>query len=343
MNMKLIVGSRGNLNSTRAIIEGTGGKIDEVYLSVKNSRFGSGRNYVHEVDISEIARQVEIARKHKVHISPAFNTVCFGAQKFNDSFRNEFTNLIGDLREVGIDRLIISDPYIMEIVRDKFPDMKIIVSVFSEVDSINRLKFYNDMGVDRIVIPHELNRNMEKLKKFVEVSKCDLELLLNLGCSHYCARGDTHSMFTGHYVGEMRKKVMGDCYNAYCNRYKLNHPSDFLSQDWIRPEDIYRYEKIGIEYFKIAGRATSTSRVIKTANAYIDRSYEGNIFDLISTYYPFTDRVEEQRNPNSNSKTGNPLYIPNKKLDEIMDILYKCGHICDECNKCKSLFNSLIS
>jgi len=341
--MKLVVGSRGNLKSTRAIIENTRGRIHEIYLSVKNSRFGSGRNYVHEVDISEIARQVEIADKNDIHISLAFNTVCFGAEKFSEGFRNEFIKLIGEIRKAGIDRIIISDPYMMEIVREKFPNIKIIVSVFSEVDSINRLKFYNDLGVDRIVIPHELNRNLDKLKRFVEVSECDLELLVNLGCSHYCARGDTHSMFTGHYVGEMRKKVMGDCYTAYCNRFKLNHPSDFLSQDWIRPEDIYRYEEIGIEYFKVAGRATSTSRVIKTANAYLDRSFEGNIFELISTYYPFTDRVEEMRNPDPESQKGNPLYIPNKKLDDIMDILYKCGHKCDQCGRCKSTFNSLIS
>lgn len=323
--MKLVVGSRGNFKSTQAIIEKTEGRIAEIYLSVSNSRFGSGRNYVHEVQAPEIARQVKLAAKYGIDISLAFNTVCFGLDRFNGEFQANFLETARELMDAGVDRIILSDPYIMELIRDNVPGMKIIVSVFSEVDSLNRLKFYRDLGVDRIIIPHELNRDMEKLKSFRENFPGGLEVITNLGCSHYCARGDIHSMFTGHYTGEMRKKVMGDCYTAYCNRYKLNHPLDFLTQDWIRPEDIHRYEEIGIEYFKVAGRATSTSWIINAANAYLDRSYDGNIFNLLSTYYPFTDRMPGEKTP---------FNIPNKELDSIMDRLYQCGHMCESCGAC---------
>jgi len=331
--MKLVVGSRGNFNSTKAIIEGTEGRIAEVYLSVENTRFGSGRNFVHEVDIPEIARQVSFAGKYNVKISLAFNTVCFGKKKFCRSFQQDLRHLMRELESIGIDRIIVSDPYIMEIIMDEVPEVKIIVSVFSEVDSINRLEFYNRMGVDRIIIPHELNRNLGRLKEFVEKSLCDLEVILNLGCSHYCARADCHSMFTGHYTDAMRRKVFGDCYNAWCNKFKLDRPRDFLSQDWIRPEDVYRYEEIGIKYFKIAGRATSTTWVIRAANAFLDRKYSGNIFNLISTYYPFIDRMPGKKSP---------LFIANRQLDKYMDILYSCGHRCDQCERCGEFYDVLI-
>ncbi len=330
--MFLVVGSRGNYNSTKAIIDATDGKISEIYLSVENSRWGSGRNYVYEVDFQDISCQVGYARNFGVDISLAFNTVCFGLSKFSKEFLNDFLTLLEKAQEAGIRNIILSDPYLMEITKREAPSLRIIVSVFSEVDSELRLRFYNELGVHRIIIPHELNRNLEKLKRFVEISSCDLEVILNLGCSHYCARGDAHSMFTGHYTGNMRKRVIGDYYTSYCNRFKLNYPWKFLSQDWIRPENIYRYEEIGIKYFKVAGRATSTQWIIRTAKAYLKRSYEGNIFELISSYYPFTDRMPKK----------SPFYIPNKKIDEIIDHLYQCGHKCYKCNVCEDFYKALV-
>lgn len=330
--MKLVVGSRGNFESTKAIIEGTSGRISEIYVSIENSRFGSGRNYVHEIDIPEIARQVKFAEKYDVDISLAFNTVCFGLEKFKKSFRDNLVQMAGNLYNSGVHHIIISDPFIMEIIKEKVPQLKIIVSVFAEVDSLNRLEFYNKMGVDRIIIPHELNRNPEKLKTFSEKSGCDLEVILNLACYHYCARGDCHSMYTGHYTGEMRTKTFGDYYTSWCYRHKVNSPGGFLSQDWIRPEDVHRYEKMGIKYFKIAGRATATSWIIRTANAYLERSYEGNLCDLITSYYPFTDRFEGDMKP---------FDYPNKNLDDIIDTLYSCGHHCEECGRCGDLENEM--
>ena len=326
--MKLVVGSRGNFESTKAIIEGTSGRISEIYVSIENSRFGSGRNYVHEIDIPEIARQVKFAEKHNIDISLAFNTVCFGLEKFKKGFQDDLARMAGDLYNSGVHHIIISDPFVMEIIKEKVPHLKIIVSVFAEVDSLNRLEFYNKMGVDRIIIPHELNRNPDKLKTFVEKSKCDLEVILNLACYHYCARGDCHSMYTGHYTGDMRNKTFGDYYTSWCYRHKVNSPGGFLSQDWIRPEDVHRYEEMGIKYFKIAGRATATSWIIRTAKAYLDRSYDGSLSDLITSYYPFTDRFEGDIKP---------FNYPNKNLDDIMDILYSCGHHCEECGSCGAL------
>lgn len=331
--MILVTGSRGSYNSTKAIIEGTGGRIGEIYLSIANSRFGSGRNYVHEVDMAELIRQTDVASKEGIDISLAFNTVCFGMEKFKQKFLDEFIQLAEKIKKAGVKSIILSDPYLMEVVKNKITGLKVVVSVFAETDTLNRLRYYNSLGVDRIIIPHELNRNLKLLSDFAKKSSCDLEVILNLGCSHYCVRGDTHSMFTGHYTGQIRKQVFGDCYTAWCNSYKLNNPLDFLSQDWIRPEDVYRYENIGIKYFKIAGRATAASWIINTANAYINRSYEGNFFDLISTYYPFVGRLPEKKAP---------FYVLNKDLDSVMEDLYNCGHSCESCGSCKKIAKELM-
>ncbi len=331
--MKLVAGSRGNCQSTRNIIDKTGGRISEIYISVDNTRWGSGRNYVHQVDFQEASRQVSYARRHNISLSLAFNTVCFGREKFREDFLQSFTDFLRMAESAGFSHIILSDPYLMEIVKDEFPGLGVIVSVFAEVDSENRLAFYNDLGVDRIIIPHELNRNLHRLEKFVKLSRCPLEVILNLGCTHYCARADAHSSFTGHYCGSIMQVVMGDYYTAYCNHRKLTRPWEFLCQDWIRPEDVYRYENIGIQYFKLAGRATSTRWIIRAARAYLDRCHHGNLLDLISSYYPITERACFQ---------GGPLPpIPNKMLDKYMEELYNCSHQCDRCHRCRQIYEEI--
>jgi collagenase-like PrtC family protease len=331
--MKLVTGSRGNFKSSKAIIEGTKGRISEIYLSVENSRFGSGRNYVHEIQLTDISRQVAFARRYNVEYSLAFNTVCFGRDKFTSAFLDDYRRLVEGIESAGVTKIILSDPYLMEITREEYPGMEIIVSVFAEVDSLNKLKFYNRLEVDRIILPHELNRDLEKLRRFREFSKCDLELILNLGCAHYCARGDSHSMFTGHYVEDMRTLIMGDCYTAWCYRHKLMHPHEFLSQDWIRPEDVKKYEEIGIKYFKLAGRATSSTWIIRAANAYLDGKYEGNFFDLITSYYHFTDRMPDEKSP---------FQADSSKMDNAMKRLMSCGHKCESCSSCEEIFREIM-
>ena len=331
--MKLVVGSRGNYRSTRSIIDKTGEGISEIYMSVDNAQWGSGRNYVHHVDFQEAARQVSHARRHGIDLSLAFNTVCFGQEKFKEDFLQRFTRLISMMEKAGFSNVILSDPYLMEIVKDEFPGLGVIVSVFAEVDSENRLAFYNDLGVDRIIIPHELNRNLAKLEKFSKMSSCPLEVILNLGCTHYCARADAHSSFTGHYCGSVMQMVMGDYYTTYCNHRKLTQPWEFLCQDWIRPEDVYRYENLGVQYFKLAGRATATGWIIRAAKAYLERSYEGDLQDLISSYYPLIKRAEGEKSPMSP--------IPNKALEPYMDELYNCGHQCDRCERCRKFYQEI--
>lgn len=330
--MKIVVGSRGNQKSTEAIIRGTKERISEIYLSVENSKWGSGRSFVHDVNFQEVARLSARTKKLGIRFSLAFNTVCFGREKFSKKFRHEFLEALSQAEQTGFSAIILSDPYLIEIVKEEYPGLSVIVSVFAEVDCEYRLKFYNDLGVDRIIIPHELNRDLEKLERFVGLSQCDLEVIANLGCSHWCARGDSHSIFTGHYTSEIGKEVLGDCYTSFCNYYKLNYPWEILTQDWIRPEDVHRYKNIGIKYLKIAGRATSTSWLIRAANAYLDKSYNGNLLDLISNYYPFTDKMAKKM----------PLPpIPNKSLDSIMEKLYKCGHRCDKCEACRVYYEDL--
>jgi len=55
---------------------------------------------------------------------------------------------------------------------------------------------------------------------------------------------------------------------------------------WIRPEDLYLYEEIGIEMFKISGRAMPTERILMAATAYSSRHYDGKLHDILNVLTP---------------------------------------------------------
>lgn len=67
--------------------------------------------------------------------------------------------------------------------------------------------------------------------------------------------------------------------------------------NWIRPEDLPRYEKLGYTNFKIVERNTPTSILALRLKAYAGRRYDGNLLDLVQNYaYPkaaFTKKDED--------------------------------------------------
>lgn len=329
--MKLMVGSKGNIESTRMLLESTKRTIDELFVSVQNSKYSSGRTYVHEIDFQDLGELVKVAQPYGTEIIVAFNTPCMGGKEALPDFQKEFYDYLSNIENAGIKKIILTHPLLMRYVVKNFPKLEIIVSVFAEVDNLDKVKYFEDLGAKRIAIPHELNRNLKKLEMFVNNSKMNMEVILNLACAHYCTRGDFHCMHVGHCTENMIRLMPGDYYTDSCDQFRVNRPWEMLCEDWIRPEDIWRYENIGIEYFKIAGRATSTSWITRAVTAYALRRWDGNIFELLTHYYPYTDRLGDK----------SPFYIHNPDLDEYMDKLYSCGHKCYECDYCRHLYYKL--
>jgi len=329
--MKLLVGTRGNFSSTAALIEGTRGLVDEVYLSVFNRRYSSGRTYVHEVDFAELKRITTLAAGQRIDVVVAFNTPCLGGQEALPEFGREFSSYLHRIREAVVGKIILTHPHLIRQARAQHPDLEIIVSVFTEADSVQKVKYYEALGANRLTIPHELNRDPKRLSALLASTTMEAELVLNLACVHYCVRADFHCMAVGHATDAMLEQSSADPYTAWCDHWRLSRPWEVLAADWIRPEDLARYEGIGINYFKIAGRATAVTWQIRAVQAYASRHYDGNLLDLLTHYYPYTDRICGPP----------PFYIHNPALDPHMDTLYSCRHHCLDCDGCRHIYEKL--
>jgi hypothetical protein len=95
---------------------------------------------------------------------------------------------------------------------------------------------------------------------------------------------------------------------------------------WVRPEDLKYYNAVGIQYFKLQGRQLVFSKdcdVVRTVKAYMDESYDGDLWDLITMGVPV-----------NNFK----IPIDNKRLDGFIKPFYEeklvCQNDCDQCGYC---------
>ncbi len=291
--MKICLGSPGSLPDTGKILEAVGDDITEIYLSVKLTEFGSGRDNIYDLSLEELTEIVRLALPYKVTISLAFNALCFNGRQYSSHFLKRYAGLLEELRRAGINHLIISDAFLIDWTLSNYRGFHITVSSISLVDSVEKARLYEEMGVHRIIFPIDGVRKFKLLSEVRKSLKCELEIMANLACLYTCPHHSFHSQYHSHSSrGEVGGMVDDDDpYKAFCTRLMKREPWRLLSGAWIRPEDLDIYEEMGIDYLKLAGRELGADWIIRSARAYIDRCYRENLLDIFSTPFGISEEV----------------------------------------------------
>jgi len=219
-----------------------------------------------------------------------------------------YINDLEPIVEVGPDALIMSDPGLIMMVRDRWPDQIIHLSVQSNVVNFAAVKFWQDMGLKRIILSRELS-----LKEVAEIrQKCpDIELetfvhgalciaysgrcLLsgymshrdsNQGaCTNTCrwkydvhearetSTGDTEILDTkGLEIADETSVVLLEEQNRpgeLMPAYEDEHGTYIMnSKDLRAVQHVEKLTQIGIDSFKIEGRTKSIYYVARTTQVY---------------------------------------------------------------------------
>ena len=235
---------------------------------------------------------------------------------------NKLKHYIRDLEPIvamGPDALIMSDPGLIMMVRESFPDMPIHLSVQSNVVNYAAVKFWQSMGLTRIILSRELS-----LKEVREIrEQCpDMELEVFVHgalCIAYSGR----CLLSG-YMSH-RDSNQGACtntcrwkYNAYEARetstgdvapvefdpgempvalleeetrpgelmpaYEDEHGTYIMnSRDLRAVQHVRELAEMGIDSLKIEGRTKSAYYTARTAQIYsraIDDAVAGRDFDM---------------------------------------------------------------
>jgi len=226
---------------------------------------------------------------------------------------NKLKNYLNDLEpviEMGPDALIMSDPGLIMMVRDRFADVPVHLSVQSNVVNYAAVKFWQSLGLRRIILSRELS-----LKEIGQIrEQCpDIELEVFVHgalCIAYSGR----CLLSGYLAH--RDSNQGACtntcrwkYNAYEGREtstgdivpvalleEQQRPGELMpafedehgtyimnSKDLRAVQHVHTLASMGIDSLKIEGRTKSVYYTARTTQVYhraIEDAAAGRPFDM---------------------------------------------------------------
>lgn len=200
------------------------------------------------------------------------------------------------IRDIPVDAYIVSDPAVMQLLRDEIPEAEIHLSTQANMTNYVTANYWRKQGVKRLVMARELT--LEEIRQIRENLPADTELesfVHGAMCISYSGRCLLSNFMTG------RDANRGACAHPCRYKYRLEEekrpgeywPVDeddrgtyiFNSKDLCMLEHLPELISAGIDSFKIEGRMKSIfyiAHVIKAYRTAIDAYYqdpEGYAYD----------------------------------------------------------------
>lgn len=344
--------------------------IYEVYGKLPEDIIGGGRatNYLNSLDIQRFENHVAKVREAGIHFNYLLNSACLSNLNQDGLWVVQVIAFLKYLKTIGVDALTITNPYLVELVKRYFSkDFVIRVSSFACIDTYEKAKFWDELGVDIICVDFcKVNRNFKVLQYMVKHLKCKLEMLCTNSCLKDCPMIHTHVNDIAHASNSRDEHHLYEDWGLnFCQQYQLEYLHEYIKSPWIRPEDLHYYEEIGIEHFKITERDFPTEWLVRRVEAYCNRCYRGNLLDLIQgsgvtcndqvklsrksifhSRYEILKEIQKVRGIGCRREVSRHIMIHTRLIPtNFLEFFVqgKCSGRCDECCYCKKISDKVIS
>jgi putative protease len=273
---------------------------DAVYCAGK--KFGL-RAKADNFDLAALAEAVEYVHERDKKIYVTLNMI-----PHNDDLEG-LPEYVKDLKDLGIDGVIVADPGVFSVVREVAPDLRISVSTQANNTNWRSVAFWHAQGAKRIVLARELGlKEIQEIREKV-ASDMEIEIFVHGAmCISYSGRCLLSHYMTG------RNSNQGDCAHPCRWKYHLieeTRPDEafsieedatgsfiFNSKDLCLIDEIPALMAAGVDSFKIEGRMKSLYYVATVVSAYrsaIDYTYDNpGVTQLDEGYYDELTKVSHR-------------------------------------------------
>lgn len=311
--------------------------IDEVYfpwLDAETCRTSivNERGTVNWSAQAFLENDLAMLKHHGIMLNLLLNANCYGERAVSKYLSNYICSIIEHIEEVAgsLDVVTTTSPFIAKVIKDYFPKIKTRASVNMRIGDIKGMQYMAEL-FDGFYIQRDFNRDLEhvqKIKKWATANGKTLHILVNSGCMEFCSGQTFHDNTVAHKRGINEIQNVDGFKSSICWDYyaKKGNWVSLLQNTWVRPEDLYHYEKL-FDTVKLATRSTLRPKTV--INAYIRGSYTGNLLDLFE--------------PN-HTKLLNNHYINNKKFPSgWFEKTSSCDGQCHHCNYCSQVLQQVIT
>ena len=260
---------------------------DAVYMGASN--FGARKKASNTLeDIKEV---VDYAHKFWAKVFITMNTI------LTDSELDEAVNLALELEKIGVDALIIQDMGLLKRLIDISYKTPLHMSTQCDNYLPQKVKFFNEMGVSRVVLARELS--LEQIK---EIHKENPNLELEFFVHGALCVSMSGQCYLSQYIGG-RSANRGECAQPCRKKYTVETPDgkiikkDFYAlclKDFNASNCIEELKDAGVYSFKIEGRLKDTSYVKNIVAYYRQKLGKGSSSG--KSIYPFTPNPEKSFN-----------------------------------------------
>lgn len=313
MGLRFNIGYNGRIEDLQVLLDKSD-KIGSVYTGGISDKIRGGRpQYIDNLDI--LSQQVQMAHDRGVSFEIALNAPCGFKEKTDKTWWQGIKQYILDLYHCGVDSIIASHPFLMNVVKAAAP-MKVVASTICEISTVRSALYYEQLGADVIIPSMNVNYEPAILELMAKhLKKTRLRIMLNEHCLGDCPWRRFHHNHYAHSHREMD-------YHLNCKKQFLKKPYLMLTNNAIRPEDVIHYRHITTD-FKIVGRLVPIENLAMRIEAYHSGHFEGNFVSLID------------------AQLSRYWEIPNPGLAGLYQQKKKCNKICETCNFCIQLFNRI--
>ena len=255
---------------------------DAVYLGGKNySLRANATNF----SIEEIKKSCEYAHMLGKKVYVTVNII------FHNDNIEGLIEYLKELENAKVDAIISSDPLIVDIVKENDIHLSIHLSTQMSTSNSEAVKFWKELGVERVVLSRECNK--ENIKDIIDKSGIEVETFIHGAmCSAYSGRCVLSNYFTG------RDANRGGCaqicrwtFDLYDeNKEKVESDTEFTmsTKDLSMIDNLSSMIDIGIKSLKIEGRMRSNyyiATVVSTYREAIDNYYNHSLTEEKIAYY----------------------------------------------------------
>ncbi len=261
-------------------------EVADIYGKLPHDLAGGGRSSYCSVPVTfgKLRDYTAELKKYGITFTYLLNSACLSNHEWDRRWQKKLFRFVEQLQNIEVASLTISTPLIFKIIKNSFPEFKFKVGIFAQIDTPLRAKYWQDLGADMITLESfSINRNFDKLEKIRRTVTCQLQLIVNHPCLPNCPMQVYHQNGLSHSSTGDGKLFIDYCFLTCCYE-RLKEPSLFIKSQWIRPEDLHQYEKIGYGNFKLLERNIPSSPLLKRVRAYRDRRSPPNFADLILPY-----------------------------------------------------------
>lgn len=314
--------------------EHKGNCIREIYMSGPQEYTGSGR-ISPEMHFSAFEDVVNRIHGEGIRVNLLLNSVCEGDDWYSSQVLNSTMNYLTRAHEeLGVEAITVANPLYIREVRRRFPKLEICASVLSDIDCVQKALIFKKAGADTITPDVDINRNLPLLKRIKDATQSEIKLMVNEGCLFRCAFRKFHFNYISHKSRKPDKakgvKPEDNVFSLNCIQLSKSDPSQLLKSCWIRPEDARKYESI-TGYFKLVGRTSSKSMIVRSLDAYMGESWDGDLLELMAGNLYSVGM-------------SHLMHVDNKSLDAVkfFEKITSCDKECSECDYCGELIGRLI-